>query len=81
MNIIKNKLKNRITNVHLNQTLQLTLSSYEPDYEKGIIDQGIADGKIRREIAIIINRSQKIISNYNRNRKCMGRPSKVEDLV
>ena len=33
MNVIKNKLKNRITNVHLNQTLRLALSSCEPDYE------------------------------------------------
>ena len=30
MNVIKNKLKNRITNVHLDQTLRLAL--YEPDY-------------------------------------------------
>ena len=32
MDFIKNKLKNRITDVHLDQTLLLALSSYEPDY-------------------------------------------------
>ena len=46
------------------------------DYKKGIIDQGIADGKTQREIAFIINRSQKVISNYNRNRKIYGKTFK-----
>lgn len=33
MNIIKNKLRNQITNDHLDQCLRLATSSYEPDYE------------------------------------------------
>jgi len=39
------------------------------EYEKGRIDQGFSDGKSQREIAIMISRSQKVISNYLRNKE------------
>ena len=59
----------------------MSKNKFLTDYEKGIIDQGIADGKTQREIAIIINRSQRLFQIIIEIGKCMGRPSKAEDLV
>jgi len=39
------------------------------DYEKIRIDQGFVDDKSQREIVSLISRSQKVISNYLRNRE------------
>jgi len=43
------------------------------EYEKGRIDQGFADGKSQREIAILIIRSQAVISRYLRNKEGYGK--------
>ena len=42
------------------------------DYEKGRIDEGFADGKSQRQIALSISRSQKVVSNYLRNKEGYG---------
>jgi len=42
------------------------------EYEKGRIQQGFEEGRSQRDIAMIIGRSQKVISNYLRNKEGYG---------
>ena len=43
------------------------------EYDKGRIDQGFADGKSQREIAILISRWKTVISRYLRNKEGYGK--------